>query len=87
MNEGFTANLPAMQAGVDAINAVVSRLHREHESLHSQLGSLVAEWDGTGGDDWDALERRWNTSHREMLAVLRRIRAALQHAIEIDRHT
>ena len=83
MSDGLTYSIPAMQAGLDAINSAVNRLNGEHESLQSQLAPMSGAWEGQGQESWAAVQQRWNTSNTDMITVLQQIGTSLQRAMEI----
>jgi 6 kDa early secretory antigenic target len=58
------------------------RLNAQLDDLRRYLAPLVATWSGQAAQDYQAKQRRWDTSAADLNQVLTQIGVALGHANE-----
>lgn len=72
----------SLAEGAADVDAVASQIDQQLADLRSYLAPLTASWDGVAAADFQALQRRWDTSIADLNAVLRQIAVSLRTAGE-----
>jgi 6 kDa early secretory antigenic target len=70
----------AVQAAAGDTDGIAGQIERELSELKSYLAPLVASWSGQASVDYQALQRRWDSSATDLNLVLRQIANALRTA-------
>ena len=58
----FQVDSEQVLAATGTINATISRLQSEVQSLHAQLQNLQGSWRGAAAESFQALANRWRTT-------------------------
>jgi WXG100 family type VII secretion target len=74
----FNVNPVALQQAVDDINRCHNAMVNQNADLKSFLTPLRATWVGQGGDNWDAMQRKWHDKADNVYEVLRSLHNALE---------
>jgi 6 kDa early secretory antigenic target len=76
----FQVDSEQVLAATGTINATISRLQSEAQSLHTQLQNLQGSWRGAAAESFQALANRWRTTAGAVDAQLAEIGVALSLA-------
>jgi early secretory antigenic target protein ESAT-6 len=66
--------------GAADVDAVANQIDQQLSDLRAYLAPLVATWEGTASIDYQALQRKWDTSLADLNVVLRQIGNSLRTA-------
>lgn len=61
-------------------DTIATQIDGELDNLRAYIAPLVSTWTGTASTDYQALQKKWDTSADELNAVLREIAGALRTA-------
>lgn len=75
-----------MQASQDC-STINGQLTQELADLKTYLGPLIASWTGRAAEDYQALQRQWDTSADDLSQLLAEISRSLQIAGDNYRQT
>ena len=70
----------SLAEGAADVDSVANQIDQQLADLRAYLAPLVASWEGVASADYQALQRRWDTSITDLNAVLRQISTSLRTA-------
>jgi WXG100 family type VII secretion target len=76
INVSFGA-ISSLASGIDGqVHAIEGQL----DDLRSAIQKLAAQWEGSGADAFQAVQKKWDTSATDLTNVLNRIAVAVHSA-------
>lgn len=70
----------SLDEGAADVDAVANQIDQQLSDLRGYLAPLTASWQGIASADYQALQRRWDTSIADLNSVLRQIANSLRVA-------
>jgi early secretory antigenic target protein ESAT-6 len=67
----------ALAAAQSDVSGTASRITGQMEDLRRFLAPMVASWQGSAAQDYQARQKQWDTAARDLAAVLAQIGVAL----------
>lgn len=71
----------ALQQGASSTRAVAGQITNELDALHAYLAPLVATWTGLASEDYQMLQRKWDTTAKDLNLVLQQIAQSIDVAL------
>jgi 6 kDa early secretory antigenic target len=70
---GITVTFGSIQQAQGDVAATVSRVDGQLNDLKSFLAPLISSWEGSASSNYQALQKKWDTSATAMNTVLQQI--------------
>jgi early secretory antigenic target protein ESAT-6 len=81
-NGSILVTFGALEQGANSTRNVAGQIQQELNDLRGYLAPLVATWTGTASDDYQALQRKWDTAADDLHKALQQIAQAITVACE-----